>query len=179
MNNEKTILITGAALVAIGLIAQKINRRNNTQLAHTSDDMQTDTSITRGYRNNNPLNIIISPENWRGKVSPNTDGKFEQFTSMAYGYRTAFVILRTYVNERGCDTLSKIITRWAPPKENKTSSYIQTVCDITGFKPNTYINPYSETQMTSLVYAMSIAENGREIMPDVQAINQGWQLYIS
>lgn len=179
MNNEKTILITGAALVAIGLIAQKINRKNNTQIAHTSDDMQTDTSIPRGYRNNNPLNIIISPENWPGKVSPNTDGKFEQFTSMAYGYRTAFVILRTYINKRGCDTLSKIITRWAPPDENKTSSYIQTVCDITGFKPNTYINPYSKTQMTSLVYAMSIVENTRKIMPDTQAINQGWQLYIS
>ena len=49
--------------------------------------------MTRGYRNNNPLNIRIDKKNpWLGRVIPNTDGEFEQFTSMAYGYRAAMVL---------------------------------------------------------------------------------------
>ena len=178
MKKENITMVAGALLVMLGLLAQRVNKKNN-QITHTADDMQTNTNIPRGYRNNNPLNIIISSQAWKGKVTPNTDGRFEQFESMAYGYRAAFVILRTYVNKYNCDTLAKIITRWAPPSENKTTSYIQSVCSITGFKQGEYINPYSETQMESLVYAMSIVENGRKVMPDIQAINQGWQLYIS
>ena len=144
-------------------------------------NMQTNTKIPHGYRNNNPLNIRLSSEPWQGKIpeEQNTDGVFEQFESMAYGYRAAMVLLRNYVNEHNCNTLAKIITRWAPPKENRTADYINNVSKSMGLSPDTYINPYSKVQMTSLVYAMSISENGRNIMPDTDSINKGWNLYIS
>ena len=39
-----------------------------------------DTSV-RGYRNNNPLNIRISSNNWKGEIKPSADGSFCQFTT--------------------------------------------------------------------------------------------------
>lgn len=174
---DRAIMISGALLVVVGIVTRIANRKKEVQITHINEDMDTDTSMTLGYRNNNPLNIRDLGIRWNGLVGSNKG--FCVFSTMAYGYRAAMVNIRTSVNEYGCNTLSKIITRWAPPKENNTTSYINTVCDITGFSPNTYINPFSETQMTSLVYAMSIVENGRKIMPDAQAINQGWELYIS
>jgi hypothetical protein len=33
----------------------------------------------RGWRNNNPGNVVISSAKWVGKVEFNSDGKFEQF----------------------------------------------------------------------------------------------------
>lgn len=177
---DRALIITGVTLLTAGILAQRANRKKETQITHTSENMQTDTSVPRGYRNNNPLNIDYNPANkWQGEIVPSTDSRFAQFQTMAYGYRASMVLIRNYVNKYGCDTLAKIINKWAPVSENNTSKYIQSVCNITGFNPNTYINPYSETQMTNLMYAMSIVENGRKVMPDTQAINEGWQLYIS
>lgn len=52
--------------------------------------------IPRGIRNNNPLNIKIG-NNWLGEVTDPTDPIFEQFVSMKYGLRAAFIILRRYI----------------------------------------------------------------------------------
>lgn len=132
--------------------------------------------MTRGYRNNNPLNIRYSQWNaWKGKVTPNTDGAFEQFTSMAYGYRAAMVLLRNYIKQ-GYKTVEDIIHRWAPENENNTTGYINTVCKETGFDPSTIIQRDNGEAIKKLVYAMSIVENGRETMPDQEAIEDGWKM---
>lgn len=181
MKNEYSILLAvGAALVAISLLRKDTNKKDiyTEQIANQDENMQVDTKLPRGYRNNNPLNIRISSSNWQGEVTPNTDGVFEQFSSMAYGYRAAMVLIKNYITKYGCNTLAKIIKRWAPEKENNTSGYIKRVCDTTGFSADEYINPYSEMQMTSLMYAMSLVENGTKIKPDEQAILNGWKLYI-
>ena len=54
-------------------------------------------AIPRGIRNNNPLNIRRNGDHFQGEVVPGSDREFKQFTSMAYGYRAAFVILGTYL----------------------------------------------------------------------------------
>ena len=134
-------------------------------------------NLPRGYRNNNPLNIRINNKNnWQGKVTPNTDGEFEQFTSMAYGFRAAFVLIRKYINNDGLTTVQAIIGKWAPNNENNTAGYISFVCGSTGFLPNTVINPYNQEQMGKLVYAMAIVENG--YAPNWYDVNSGWNLYI-
>jgi hypothetical protein len=78
--------------------------------------------MPRGLRNNNPLNIRHSADRFRGEIA-GTDKSFKTFSSLAYGYRAAFVILGTYLSQ-GCNTIEKIISRWAPPAENDTESYI-------------------------------------------------------
>ena len=54
--------------------------------------------MTRGIRNNNPLNIRHSADQWQGARAQQTDPSFVQFESMAYGYRAAWKVLETYWN---------------------------------------------------------------------------------
>ena len=50
---------------------------------------------SRGIRNNNPLNIRRSADNWQGAREEQTDQSFVQFKSMAYGYRAAWKTLQS------------------------------------------------------------------------------------
>ena len=148
------------------------------QTANQTEDMDTDTNLPRGYRNNNPLNIRISKNAWKGKVpvNENTDGTFEQFVSMAYGYRAAMKLIQTYIRKYNCNTLAQIISRWAPPTENYTASYITNVAARMGISPTDYINPSNGAQMKELVRAMSYSENGTKIEPDDAAIAEAWTI---
>ena len=133
-----------------------------------------------GYWNNNPLNIRVipnSPIDWDGEYQPNTDGEFEQFKTMAYGYRAAFVNMRTHINKKGERTVAQLITAWAPKNENNTNGYIATVCKLTGFVAGTILNPYDEEQMKKLAAAMSIVENTSLYPVPYDAIDEGWNLY--
>ena len=81
----------------------------------------------RGIRNNNPLNIRHSADQWQGAREEQKDKSFVQFKTMAYGYRAAWKTLQSYYN-RFCAqsrafTVRNIIGRWAPPKENDTEAY--------------------------------------------------------
>ena len=70
---------------------------------------------TRGVRNNNPLNIRIGNA-WLGEVKNPTDKEFEQFESLLYGLRAAFVLIRRYIRRYGLCTIRQIVTRWAPAR---------------------------------------------------------------
>ncbi len=50
---------------------------------------------TRGWRNNNPLNIRRG-EQWSGLASKQTDPQFCQFLTMTYGYRAGVKLLKSY-----------------------------------------------------------------------------------
>ena len=159
--DKKVILLLGAGAAALAL---------------TKTAVTMATKLPRGYRNNNPLNIrFSSANNWLGKVIPNTDGVFEQFTSMAYGYRAALYLIRKYISS-GLTTVSEIISRWAPANENNTNNYIYLVCDITGYTPGTTLRAGDKQQLIDLVYAMAIVENGQQPKPDRQQIEDGWKL---
>lgn len=174
-------IATIAGIVSAGAFAVlaykyffKTNKNDNNMSTNSNSNGAT---LPRGYRNNNPLNIRInSGNNWQGKVSPNTDGTFEQFTSMAYGFRAAFVLIRNYINNYAATTVQAIISKWAPNNENNTAGYISAVCGSTGFSPGTIINPYNETQMCKLAFAMAIVENG--YAPNMSDVVAGWNLYI-
>lgn len=129
---------------------------------------------TRGYRNNNPCNIRISTDKFQGEVQPSGDKEFKQFETMAYGYRASFRILKTYINNYKCDTIRKIISRWAPKSENHTENYIRVVSERSGIPENDIVYPDNREMMIRIVAAMSYVENGREaVMSDVI---RGWEL---
>lgn len=130
--------------------------------------------MSRGLRNNNPLNIRLSRTPWQGEVRPSKDKAFCTFVSPAYGYRAAIRLIQNYVRLYHCDTISRIITRWAPPSENNTKGYIYAVCKLTGLKEQTRIDASDKATMCALVAAMSRVENGKEaVREDVEA---GWAL---
>lgn len=82
--------------------------------------------ICRGIRNNNPFNLKLSHNSWKGKISykKNTDKVFEQFISIDYGLRAGFLLLRNAYLNKGYDTPQKIIERYAPSSENNVHNYL-------------------------------------------------------
>lgn len=126
-------------------------------------------STPRGIRNNNPLNIRHNGDRFLGEVVPGSDRAFKQFTSMAYGYRAAFVILGSYLS-RGLNTVEKIIRAWAPPTENSTESYIAHVVQRSGVGRNKVLTAESGSEYRKIVAAMCHCENGVPAnMADVEA----------
>ena len=103
-----------------------------------------------------------------------TDPSFVQFTSMAYGYRAAFVLLRTYRTKYGCNTIRKIIERWAPRNENRTDTYIRNVASWSRIGPDKLIAGQDANAYISIVSAMSRQENGQEA--NRADVASGWQL---
>lgn len=134
-----------------------------------------DTSLPRGYRNNNPLNIRKSAANaWKGKIVPGTDSAFEQFISMPYGYRAALYLIRKYIGQ-GNNTIRKIVTKWAPPSENNTSSYVSNVSRRSGIGADTVLSKNDMESLCKIVYAMAWSENG-QAPASMDDIYQGWAL---
>lgn len=91
--------------------------------------------MTRGLRNNNPGNIRHDGTRWQGEIIPSTDFAFKQFKTMAYGYRAMLKLLRNYALLHHCYTIRTMVSRWAPPSENDTKSYITTVAKVAGIDP--------------------------------------------
>lgn len=120
----------------------------------------------RGIRNNNPLNIRIG-NTWLGEVPNPTDSEFEQFVSIRYGLRAAFVILRRYIRRYGRNTPAKIIRAWAPAVENNTQRYIEVVCKRSLIAPDEIIDYADKKTMVRLVKAMAFVECGVQLDDDV------------
>ncbi len=134
------------------------------------------TKLSRGLRNNNPGNIRLGNTIWQGEIRPSLDTAFCQFSSMAYGYRALLKLIQNYKKLYGCDTIRSIITRWAPPSENHTESYINRVCrEMGGAYDSMYVIDTScKEVMCKLAAAISLVENGvPAIMADIEA---GWNL---
>ena len=56
----------------------------------------------RGIRNNNPLNIrYVEKNEWKGRVKneDKKDQKFEEFVSMQWGFRAAFMLIHNYITK--------------------------------------------------------------------------------
>ena len=122
----------------------------------------------RGLRNNNPLNIRHSRNCFQGEV-PGSDRAFKTFSSMAYGYRAAFVVLGSYL-ACGRNTVEKIIRAWAPHTENNTEGYIAHVVQRSGVGRNKVLTAESGGDYRKIVAAMSHCENGVPAnMADVEA----------
>lgn len=188
-----------AASAGLWMLWRRRSQSNPLSLLYTKTyypeyDMSTTETVThmdtsklpRGYRNNNPLNIRISSNKWNGKVSPNTDGAYEQFIDLVHGYRAALVLLRNYI-KNGYNTIEKMITRWAPESDsNYTSNYIANVSRLTGIDKNQLISRDNKESLCKIAYAMSISENGYKDkdendiketygLPDMDIIYEAWE----
>ena len=129
--------------------------------------------MTRGERNNNPGNIRKTNEMWIGQVMSGDDPDFMTFSSIAYGYRAMFVLLDSYI-DKGYNTVTKIINRWAPSSENNTTAYINHVVQLSGIAATTVIDKTDSATMKKLVAAMSYHENG--VAPNFTDVEAGFAL---
>ena len=135
--------------------------------------------LPRGIRNNNPLNIRRSKDQWQGMSKTQNDPSFCQFETMAYGWRAAFVLLtRTYYHTYRLFTIRNIIRRWAPPGENNTEAYIRNVARLTGIDPDEPLGIPSDKpgRWIALGLAMAMQENGSDATLDTFAVLRGWEM---
>lgn len=127
----------------------------------------------RGIRNNNPLNIRIGNA-WLGEVPIPTDKEFEQFTSLRWGLRAGFLLLKRYISRYHLNSIRLIVSRWSPSSENNTEEYIKRVSTLTGFDADETIKFESKMQMCALVEAMCLIECGCSV--DCNEIRKAYEL---
>lgn len=153
---QKIGIGVGVALLAAFFVFGR-NRKFNPELLTTS--WLNDPSMNgRGFRNNNPGNIIYKENNdWKGRIpyAQNTDTgrKFEQFETYAFGVRAMIILISNYL--KTLNTIEQIVYRWNPGNPN----YVKFVSAQMGIAANAPLTANKET-IKGLVQAMSNFENG-------------------
>lgn len=137
--------------------------------------MATDYRITgsssRGLRNNNPGNIKEDGTAWQGAVGD--DGTFYIFKDISWGLRALATDLANKIRG-GVNTIRLIVTKYAPPSENRTADYISAVSADSGFSADQLLNQDAAT-LHALVRAIIDHELGDPFSGQVsdQDIDQG------
>ncbi|EJV1365820.1 structural protein [Pseudomonas aeruginosa] len=128
----------------------------------------------RGIRNFNPGNIRHTKgTRWQGMSANQNDSAFVQFTGPQWGIRAIARTLITYQDKHALRTIRQIISRWAPPSENNTESYIRQVAARVGVAPDARIDVYDYRTMRTLVEAIVRHENGPGPLPEGSWYGEG------
>jgi len=101
---------------------------------------------------------------------------FQQMKSPEEGLKAVDDQLRIYGEKHGIKTLRQAISRWAPPSENDTESYIKNVAQRTGINPDAEIN-FSDPVIRHIVSGpIILQEKGlKNLMGTSQSNAQGGQ----
>jgi hypothetical protein len=97
-------------------------------------------------RNNNP-----------GALMPG--GKLAQYPDMQTGIAAMDQNLASY-GKQGVNTLSAVISKWAPPNENDTQAYIKDVSQRLGIPANQKVDLSNPAQRLAISSAIMLHENG-------------------
>jgi hypothetical protein len=117
--------------------------------------------LPKGVRQNNPGNIEFKESNkWQGQVQRPEGERFAAFASEVWGLRALAVLLITYFDKYDCDTAFKIISRWAPDKENDTGAYAQVVAKRLGRGIHDPVNLHEYADLLAIMKAIVTHENG-------------------
>lgn len=147
------------------------------ELGEPSDNGGTTTSGSiaskgvKGVRNNNPGNLVASNQGWDGELT--SDGKFSRFDTPEHGIRALAKNMRTYQNKHDLNTVSQMISKFAPPEDhNDTATYIKAVSGMMGVDPEQHIDTGDAGTLTKLVNSIITVENGSNPYTS-QQINDG------
>lgn len=98
----------------------------------------SDPKQTRGYRDNNPFDLMDNGIAWKGICG--TDGRMLKFSTAALGLRAGYKDLRNAQKLHGRHTVRAIVTPYAPPEENDTEAYVAAVAEELGVGPDDELN---------------------------------------
>jgi hypothetical protein len=153
----RAALPIGLALATLALVASRTERGRVVAADVVGAAV---TALTpRGIRNNNPGNIewiANAAKRWRGMIR--ADGRYGVFDTAANGVRAIGGELRANFR-RGENTVRAIISEWAPPTENDTSSYMRAVANALRVDVDT---PLSSSKIPELTAAIIKHENGAQ-----------------
>jgi hypothetical protein len=122
-----------------------------------SKDFSGQISYPIGMRNNNPGNLRPSILPWMGQTG--SVNNFCKFKDMSYGLRAMAVDLSNKITKDGLNTITKIITKYAPPSENDTQSYINSVASTMGIGANEALD-FNSATLARLMRAQLNVEQG-------------------
>lgn len=179
MNRKNIILIAAAGIMAaVVFFVVRKKRKESGKTQNDSDNTgviknYNPNGISRGDRNNNPLNLRYNKSiNWDGQIG--TDGAFAVFSSRTYGYRAAIKNLISYI-KNGNNTIKKIITRWAPPSDgNNTTGYIENVANRSAINADLQIAITDKEKIFKIVREMAKIES--LLTPADAELEQAWKL---
>ena len=125
--------------------------------------LQTDRTLLRGIRLNNPGNLVKGVKPFDGEVS-SSDPKFRAFTNPIMGMRAIGKTALTY-NSRGINTALMFAHTYAPESDgNSPDAYAQHLASRLGLQSvndwNWEDNLYDPNWMAELIRAIVVKENG-------------------
>ena len=112
----------------------------------------------RGIRNNNPGNLEFRGQ--PGAVPEPGSGRFAAFGNLDQGINALASQLRRY-QAKGIDTISSIISTYAPSTENNTPGYITSVAADLGISPQQRIDINDPRVLHALIRAITRMEVGK------------------
>lgn len=116
--------------------------------------------MTRGDRLNNPGNIRLTDDKWEGMSETQPDSEFVNFDSKLDGARALGVLLKNYQNKHNLNTIKDIVSRYAPPSENDTDSYVDYVSKSLGIGSEEPLD--ISKNLSGLIKTISKRETGTE-----------------
>lgn len=116
--------------------------------------------MERGIRLNNPMSLERSSIAWVGESTLQDDPIFIRFETPEKGIRAGMKDIVNYQRFHNLDTIKEIITRYAPPNENNTLSYINDVCALCGVKPDDHFDDTDPEHLILLAKAITHHEQG-------------------
>lgn len=142
------------------------------------ESKKTKNKVPRGIRNNNPLNIRKGSK-WKGERPIQGDPAFEEFETMQMGIRAGLKLIRNHItgfngSRPKRNTIQKLISVWAPPSENNTNSYVETVANLVGRYPFDIIYPDDRELICNIARAMAYVECG--VLLDRDLFTSAWSL---
>lgn len=128
-------------------------------------------SMPRGVRNNNPGNVRLG-DAWQGMCDVQTDKSFCQFTDIKFGMRVLGYLMRmSYYQRLHLDTVTKLITRWAPSTENDTPAYIAAVSTNLRVGPQDIIDLRNDAVLGDLIACIIKHECGAQPYTGLQIMS--------
>lgn len=151
----------GAAAVIYGsnVIASVVETGEGYNIVKRPDGSVEKQKGRRNWRNNNPGNIEYGPfAKSQGAIG--TDGRFAIFPSYEVGRKAKEELIFSGKSYRNLK-LSEAIARYAPPSENDTGMYRNSVLSAVGGSDK-IMSEYTPSERTSIMNAMQKVEGFKE-----------------
>lgn len=136
-----------------------------------ADSFLNIVGLPLGLRNNNPGNIRVTGDQWQGMIG--SESGMVRFQDVTYGIRAMATILGNDIID-GTNTITSLISQYAPPSENDTAAYINYVVQDTSYDANQELPATSDT-LFKLIRAQMKEEIGQTYaaMISDDDVNQG------
>lgn len=121
-------------------------------------------------RNNNPGNLVFAGQ--RGAIQGDTVAghTFAKFKSTEEGIAALYRQLQLY-QKRGIDTLTEVMSIYAPEGSNNTAAYVQALSQSTGLDPNQQLNFNDPATAAAMIRGISKHEAGKSYLSDQQILS--------